>query len=329
MGEFSFGVILAILSLLIMAVNIFVVVVLVQLIWKSRCLGLCFILNLAVADSLVGFTVTGLVTEELSSPEHQTPQNYCVLRMACVTFPSAASIITVILVSFDRYLTIKHPFQYFKIMCGPVVGVCIGGLWLLACLVGFLPMIVHSFQQKNYQGLCTFFKVFQPTYVLAIFCVGFFPGFFIFIYFHCHLLKIASLHAQQIQGLEPIGFTATCPGPKCSTATKALRTVAILVGCFAVLWSPFFIGSIVQIACQQCLLDHLLERYLWVLGVCNSLVNPLIYAYRQKEVRLQICQMFLCMKIKVFPLFHVNSQSRAPDRTGPSVHTISLAHLEE
>nr|XP_060612329.1 glucose-dependent insulinotropic receptor [Anolis sagrei ordinatus] len=328
MGDIIFGIILAILSSLIMAVNVFVVVALVQLIWKTRSLGFCFILNLAVADSLVGFTITGLVTEELSDSQHKTPQNYCVLRMACVTCPSAASIITVILVTFDRYLTVKHPFQYFRIMCGYVVGGCLAGLWLLACFIGFLPLIAHSLQKKNYEGLCTFFSVFQPTYMLTIFCVVFFPAFFIFIYFHYDLLKIASLHAQQIRELEPTGLTETCPGSPPSNITKALRTVAILVGCFGVLWSPFFIGSIVKIACERCNLDHILERYLWVMGVCNSLVNPLIYAYRQKEVRLQICQMCLCMKIKVFPLFHGHSQNHAPSRARPSVHIISLAHLE-
>ncbi|XP_061454259.1 glucose-dependent insulinotropic receptor [Rhineura floridana] len=329
MGNVGFGVILAILASLIIAVNALVAVALVQLIWKSGCLGLCFVLNLAVADFLVGFTITGLVTEELSGPEHRTPQKYCVLRMACITCPSAASVLTVILVTFDRYLAIKHPFRYFKIMRSPVIGACIGGLWLLACLIGFLPVIAHRFQQETYQGFCTFFGVFQPTYMLTVFCAAFFPAFFVFIYFHCQLLKIASLHAQQIREQEHIGLEATCPAPQPSSDTKALRTVTILVGCFALSWSPFFVGSIIQVACQHCVLQCLLERYLWVLGLCNSLVNPLVYAYWQKEVRLQIYRICMCMRNRVFPLFRVNSHSRAPSRVVASVHAISLAQLEE
>ncbi|XP_062998134.1 glucose-dependent insulinotropic receptor [Elgaria multicarinata webbii] len=325
MGNVSFGVILAVLASLIMAINAVVVVALVRLIWKSGCLGLCFVLNLAIADSLVGFTITGLVAEELSSSEHRTSQKYCVLRMACITCPSAASILTVILVAFDRYLAIKHPFRYVKVMRSPVVGSFIGGLWFLACLIGFLPVIARSFQQQSYQGPCTFFGVFQPTYLLTVFCVGFFPAFFIFIYFHCHLLKIASLHVQQIRELEHIGLAEPPP----LSETKALRTVAILVGCFALSWSPFFVGSMVQITCRRCVLHHLLERYLWVLGVCNSLVNPLVYAYWQKDVRLQIYQMCLCVKSKVFPLFRVDSRPHAPREAVASVHTISLARLEE
>ncbi|XP_058052818.1 glucose-dependent insulinotropic receptor [Ahaetulla prasina] len=330
MGNFTFGVILALLASLIMLVNCVVVIALVRLVWKNHYPGMCFVLNLAISDYLVGFTITGLVNEELSGPEYRTPQRYCVLQMASITCPSAASIFTVILVTFDRYLAITHPFRYFKIMCGPVVGICIGGPWLLACLIGFLPVMAHSFQEKNYQGLCTFFGVFQPTYTLVVFCVSFFPVFFVFLYFHCRLLKIASLHIQHIRELEPAGRPAACPTSQPSNDTKALRTVAILVGCFAFSWSPFFVVSMVQIACRHCYLHRLLEHYLWVLGVCNSLANPLIYGYWQKEVRLEICQMCLGLKNKIFPLFHLDSQPDAvPTQPGGPLYIISLAELKD
>ncbi|XP_039186745.1 glucose-dependent insulinotropic receptor [Crotalus tigris] len=330
MGNIAFGVILAVLASLIMLINCVVVLALVRLIWKNHCPSLCFVLNLAISDSLVGFTITGLVNEELSGPKHQTPQRYCVLQMASITCPSAASIFTVILVTFDRYLAITHPFRYFRIMASPVVGICIGGPWLLACLIGFVPVMVHSFQEKNYQGLCTFFAVFQPTYILVVFCVSFFPVFFIFLCFHCRLLKVASLHIQHIRELEPAGLPVACPASQPANDTKALRTVSILVGCFAFCWSPFFVVSIVQIACQRCYLHRLLEHYLWVLGVCNSLANPLIYGYWQKEVRLEICQMCLCLKNKIFPLFHFDSHpDAAVTQAGGPLYIISLAQLKD
>ncbi|XP_077165395.1 glucose-dependent insulinotropic receptor [Paroedura picta] len=329
MGNVFFGAALAILAFLILATNALVAVALVRLIWKSDSLGLCFVLNLAVADSLVGFAITGLVTEELAGPTHHTSRNHCILRMACIACPSAASILSVILVAFDRYLAIKHPFRYFKIMYGPVVGASIGGLWLLASLIGFLPLLVRSFQQKSYQEPCTFFGVFHPTYMLTIFCVAFFPALFAFIYIHCHLLKIASSHAQQIRGQEQIHSTGTCPTLQPSSDTKAMRTVTVLVGCFVLSWTPFFVGSIVQAACRDCTLHHILEHYLWVFGLCNSLMNPLVYAYWQKEVRVQIYQMCLCMKRKVFPLFRVESHHHAPSGTVASVHAISLPTLKE
>uniref|UniRef100_A0A8D0GK63 G protein-coupled receptor 119 n=1 Tax=Sphenodon punctatus TaxID=8508 RepID=A0A8D0GK63_SPHPU len=320
----GFGILLAVLASLIIATNALVAVALVRLIRKSECLGLCFVLNLAIADALVGVTITGLVTEEFSDHTYPIHRTFCVLRMALITCPSAASILTIILVAFDRHLAIKQPFQYYKIICGPVVGACIGGLWFCACFIGFLPVIAKGFQQKNYQEPCTYFGIFRPTYMLTVFCTGFFPALFVFIYFYCELLKIASLHAQQIREMEHIGLPRNSPMAHNTSDMKAVRTVAILVGCFVLSWSPFFIASIVQVVCQKCLLYSIIERYLWLLGLCNSLLNPLVYAYWQKEVRLQIYQMCMCMKSRVFPLFHRESGPLDPHRNPVRIHTISL-----
>ncbi|XP_053129466.1 glucose-dependent insulinotropic receptor [Hemicordylus capensis] len=321
MGEVGFGVALALLAGLIMAVNALVAVALVRLIWKNRGLGLCFVLNLAIADSLVGFTITGLVAEELSGPEHQTPKNHCIFRMACVTSPSAASVLTVILVAFDRYLAIEHPFRYFRIMRAPLVGACIGGLWLLAGLIGFLPVIIRPFQKPTYHEECTFYGVFRPTYVLTVFCVAFCPACGLFLYFHWQLLQTANLHAQQIRELGHSRSAGIFPALHPHSDAKAMRTVAVLVGCFTLSWSPFFVGSIVELACEHCDLEGLLERYLWVLGLCSSLANPLVYACWQKDVRLQVCQMCRSLKSRVSPLCHSHRQ--------PGVPAVSLARPEE
>ncbi|EMP32083.1 Glucose-dependent insulinotropic receptor [Chelonia mydas] len=184
----------------------------------------------------------------------------CILRMAFIISPSAASILTMIMVTFDRYLAIKRPFQYFRIMSGLVVGACIVGLWLAACFIGFLPVIVQGFQQ-SYEGKCTFFGVFQPTYMLTVFCTGFFPALFIFIYLYCDILKIASLHVQHIREVAQVGLSGNSPSPHNTSDMKAVRTVAILIGCFVLSWSPFFIASIVKTMCQKCLPYNVIERF--------------------------------------------------------------------
>ncbi|XP_038271042.1 glucose-dependent insulinotropic receptor [Dermochelys coriacea] len=328
MDGFAFGVVLSVLASLIIATNTLVAVALFRLIQKNGCTGLYFVLNLAVADSLVGVTITGLVTDELFTHRHPPPKMFCILKMAFIISPSAASILTMIIVTFDRYLAIKQPFQYFRIMSGLVVGACIVGLWLAACFIGFLPVIVQGFQQ-SYEGKCTFFGVFQPTYMLTIFCIGFFPALFIFIYLYCDILKIASLHVQHIREVAQVGLSGNSPLPHNTSDMKAVRTVAILIGCFVLSWSPFFIASIVKTMCQKCLPYDVIERYLWLLGLCNSLLNPLIYAYWQKEVRLQIYQLCLCVKRKVFPLFHMEHGPQVPSRGPAPIRAISHPQLQE
>lgn len=52
---------------------------------------------------------------------------------------------------------------------------------------------------------------------------------------------------------------------------------------------------IVHLLCRECDLKGVLENYLWLLGLLNSLINPLVYACWQKEVRLQLSNMFSCI----------------------------------
>ncbi|KFV80228.1 Glucose-dependent insulinotropic receptor, partial [Struthio camelus australis] len=296
----AFGLILAVLASLIITANALVAVALLRLIQKSSCNGLYFVLNLAVADSMVGFTVVGLVMDEFSPPFYPT-QTFCVLRMAFVTSSSAASILSLTLVAFDRHLAIRQPFHYFRLMTGLRVGVRLVGLWLLAAIIGFLPVLAPSLQQTSTSTIdkCSFFGVFQPRYMLTVFCIGFFPALFLFIYLYCDMLKIAAMHVQHIREVEHAGLAGSCPPSRATNDMKAMRTVAVLTGCFTLSWLPFFIASIVQTMCLECFPYKVIENYLWLLGLGNSLLNPLLYSYWQKDVRLQLSQLAASVKRRV------------------------------
>ncbi|NXS14290.1 GP119 protein, partial [Neodrepanis coruscans] len=281
------GAALAVLASLIIAANILVAIVLLCLIQKSGSKGLCFVLNLAVADALVGFTAMGLAIDELSKPFYPS-QKFCVLRMAFVTSCSAASILSLIMVACDRHLAIRKPFHYFQMVTGPRVGVCLVGLWLVAGTLGFLPVLIPRFQMVSDSARCSFFHTFHPAYLLTMFCIGFFPGFFLFLYLYCDMLKIASVHVQHIQEVEKAGLAGGCPPPRLTSDMKAMRTVTVLIGCFMLSWLPFIIASIVLMVCFECLPYKVIENFLWLLGLGNSLLNPLLYSYCQRDVRLQL-----------------------------------------
>ncbi|XP_002720339.1 glucose-dependent insulinotropic receptor [Oryctolagus cuniculus] len=330
--SFSFGVILAVLASLIIAANALVALAVLLLIHRSDGVGLCFTLNLAVADTLIGVAISGLVSDQVSNSARSTQKTLCSLRMAFVTSSAAASVLTVMLIAFDRYLAIKQPLRYFQIMSGLVAGACIAGLWLLSYFIGFLPLGVPVFQQTTYQGPCSFFAVFHPRFVLTLFCVGFFPAQLLFVFFYCDMLKVAFMHSQQIRKMEHAGAMAGAyRPPRTPSDFKAVRTVSVLIGSFTLSWAPFFITGIVQVACQECQLYLALERYLWLLGVGNSLLNPLIYAYWQKEVRQQLYQMALGVKkgLTAFLFLLVSAKNGGPERPREtSCHIVTISHSE-
>ncbi|XP_029375569.1 glucose-dependent insulinotropic receptor [Echeneis naucrates] len=320
------GMILSVAACLIVSTNLVVAVALLKLLLKRSSQSWCFVLNLALADALVGVAITGLATEDfnndsyfhqnqISPPANTTPPDQgkarCLMRMAFVTLPCTASIMSMFLISLDRYAAIKMPLRY-SLLAGK--GTAIGSLlalWISAITVGFLPVMVWQLQADGYGGFCAFFSVIQEVGVIVLFSLCFFPLLSVFIYIYLDILKIACSHQKQICQVRQAGSrTADRHGPLSyqhhhqqnqllrsgySRHVKALRTVTVLVGCFLVLWCPFFVVSIVHILCKSCQLAGVLENYLWLLGLSNSLINPLVYAFWQREVRLQLAAMFSCL----------------------------------
>ncbi|XP_033905948.2 glucose-dependent insulinotropic receptor-like [Acipenser ruthenus] len=293
--------ILTISSVLIIGTNLLIAAALLLLIQKKGSMNWYFVLNLAVADILVGIGITGIATELFNAHASMTHKTGCLLRMACVTSPCAASILTMFLIAFDRYLAIKLPLRYINIMTTRTLAACLSGLWLFSFLVGFLPVMVKDLQnEQHYDGFCALFLVVRPKDMIIVFCVAFFPVFLVFIFFYCDILKIAYSHERQIRVAQRASSHRTQTGHY-TRDMKALRTVAILVGCFTISWTPFFMTSVVQAFCEGCHLYQVIENYLWLIGLSNSLLNPLVYAYWQLEVREQVGIMFAQMRVRIFP----------------------------
>lgn len=327
------GLILSIASCIIMSFNLLVAFALLRLLFKKISQSWCFVLNLALADALVGLAITGLATEDFNSiievsnitqskyspipadmsnataPSHD--KNRCLMRMALVISPCTASIMSMFLISLDRYAAIKMPLRYSQLSGKLSVVGSLLALWISSFTVGFLPVMVPQLQTDNYDGFCAFFSVIHPRGIAVLFGLCFFPLLSVFIFIYLDILKIACSHQRQICQVRHVGSrTADHHGNQRNehhhhqhqqlrsywSHFKALRTVAVLVGCFSILWSPFFVVCIVQLLCKSCKLKEILENHLWLLGLSNSMINPVVYAFSQREVRLQLAAMFCCSK---------------------------------
>ncbi|XP_032886797.1 glucose-dependent insulinotropic receptor [Amblyraja radiata] len=222
-------------------------------------------------------------------------------------------------VAFDRFLAIKVPLRYCQLMTDKMVALIIAGLWSIALLIGFLPVMIQQLKPDKYNNICNLFSVINPNYVIVVFCACFVPASLTFVYFYSVILKIAYSHTRQILESERISSSINSATPsRCHIRdVKAVRTIGILVGCFMVTWAPFSIASTVQACCIKCQLYTLIEDYLWLLGLCNSLMNPLIYSYWQRDVRMQLCQMLCCVNFRISHIFSFSYQQEAGDVQSP------------
>ncbi|KAM9841105.1 5-hydroxytryptamine receptor 1A-beta [Aulostomus maculatus] len=65
---------------------------------------------------------------------------------------------------------------------------------------------------------------------------------------------------------------------------KTVKTLGIIMGTFILCWLPFFIVALVMPFCKEsCYMPSWLESVISWLGYSNSLLNPIIYAYFNKD----------------------------------------------
>ncbi|CAG9809871.1 unnamed protein product [Chironomus riparius] len=66
---------------------------------------------------------------------------------------------------------------------------------------------------------------------------------------------------------------------------KAARTLGIIMGVFIACWLPFFIWYITTSLCDTCPSPDILVAILFWIGYSNSTLNPIIYAYFNRDFR--------------------------------------------
>ncbi|KAM9316503.1 glucose-dependent insulinotropic receptor [Gastrophryne carolinensis] len=323
------------LSVLIPSANIVVIVVLSNVLRRKPCKSYIFILNLAAADLMVGLMCILEALDDVFDGDFDRNLFFCLLRLCFTVTPCIGSMLTLLLISLDRYLAVKMPLYYIKIVSKKCIGISLALLWLLSFLVGHMPLITTSLQQTNYKGICGLFYAAKSDYLYILCFIIFLPALFTIVCLHTAVGKIAYAHHRRIQRTRAIGGL---PGdhPAHSSHFKAARTVLIVIVCFTLSWGPYYIAGIIQATCTSCHLVDLLKDILFVLGETNSLLNPIIYTFYCSDIRRYLYKHIACRRRKVKPqglaMVHFSNirtaalpeGSTLAQTSGDSAHDVSI-----
>ncbi|XP_007955591.1 adenosine receptor A2a [Orycteropus afer afer] len=253
-----------------------------------------FVVSLAAADIAVG--VLAIPFAISISTGFCAACHGCLFIACFVLVLTQSSIFSLLAIAIDRYIAIRIPLRYNGLVTGARAKGIIAVCWVLSFAIGLTPMLgMNSCGQPQEsrnrsqacgagQVACLFEDVVPMNYMVY------------FNFFACVLLPLLLMLAvylriflaarRQLKQMD--GQPA--PGERApSTLQKevhAAKSLAIIVGLFALCWLPLHVINCFTFFCPECAHAPPWLMYLTiVLSHTNSVVNPFIYAYRIREFR--------------------------------------------
>ncbi|XP_051878981.1 melanocortin receptor 5-like [Pristis pectinata] len=243
-----------------------------------------FVCSLAVADMLVSVSnAWETIVITLLNNRHLVVKDSFIKQvdnvfdsMICTSV--VASMCSLLAIAVDRYVTIFYALRYHHIMSVKRAAFIIAGIWTLCTGCGVIFIIYSE----------------SPTVIICLVTM-FFIMLLLMASLYSHMFLLARSHAKRIAAMS--GYNSIHQ----QASMKGAITLTILLGIFIVCWAPFFLHLILMISCPGnlycvCFMSHF-NLYL-VLIMCNSIIDPLIYAFRSQEMRKTFKEIICCYGLR-------------------------------
>ncbi|XP_028434832.1 alpha-1A adrenergic receptor [Perca flavescens] len=267
-----------------------------------------FIVNLAVADLLLSSTVLPFSAILEIVDRWVFGRVFCNVWAAVDVLCCTASIMSLCVISVDRYIGVSYPLRYPTIVTKRRALLAVLLLWALSVVISIGPLFGWKEPAPEDDSICKITE--EPGYAIFSAVGSFYLPLAVILAMYCRVYVVAHRESRDLreghktEKSDSEGVTlrmhrgnATASEDeslrsrthfalrllKFSREKKAAKTLGIVVGCFVLCWLPFFlalpIGSIFPAYRPS---DTVFKITFW-LGYFNSCINPIIYPCSNQE----------------------------------------------
>ncbi|KAM9518784.1 alpha-1A adrenergic receptor isoform 1-T2 [Salvelinus alpinus] len=280
-----------------------------------------FIANLAAADLLLSSTVLPFSATSEVLGRWVFGRSFCSAWAALDVLCCTASILSLCVISVDRYLAVSYPLHYPAMATGRRGLVAVAALWGLSAAISVGPLFGWKEPDPEDETECRITE--EPGYAIFSALGSFYVPLAVILAMYCKVYVVAKRKTRDLRegrkregGLDTEGEGVTLrihrgnapakpegqeeEGEKCimrrrrttfalmhllkfSREKRAAKTLGIVVGCFVLCWLPFFlVMPIGSIFPSYRPSDTIFKITFW-LGYLNSCINPIIYPCFSQE----------------------------------------------
>ncbi|XP_056647975.1 5-hydroxytryptamine receptor 1A [Diorhabda carinulata] len=236
-----------------------------------------FIFSLAVSDLMVGVSIPYHMLFYTKS-DFGAVKIRCLLRFVLTSFACSSSICNLLFIAMDRYLAIVYPLHYARFMVKKTAYALIAVGWVGAFSAAFVPLIWNEWTEGV---TCEVVNVFPHNYMQFILLPMFSLIWTTMFLLYTRICQEASGQQKKIRvnGLKH--------------HSKSFQVTLIILGCFTICWLPYFV-IVVYIRSTKSSESATLYEVFFNLAMANSCMNPLIYAWKNKNFRKGFFSLLKC-----------------------------------
>ncbi|KAE8287817.1 Alpha-1B adrenergic receptor Alpha-1B adrenoreceptor [Larimichthys crocea] len=285
-----------------------------------------FIINLAIADLLLGTTVLP-VSATLEVLDYWVfGRIFCDIWAAVDVLCCTASIMSLCVISIDRYIGVRYPLQYPMIVTEKRALLAMLGVWILAIVISIGPLLGWKQAPSKDDTVCLITE--EPFYALFSSLGSFYIPLAVILAMYCRVYIVAKrttknleagmmkerqedsneltlrIHCrnQQIQDLCSTSKSRSSAGRstltvkllKFSREKKAAKTLGVVVGMFILCWLPFFLALPIGSFNSSLRPPETFFKVIFWLGYFNSCLNPIIYPCYSREFKQAFIRILRC-----------------------------------
>ncbi|XP_042295062.1 cannabinoid receptor 2 [Sceloporus undulatus] len=270
-----------------------------------------FLSSLALADTFASFIfVCSFVHFHVFNGIDSTKETF-LLKLAGVNTTFTASLGSLLLMAFDRYICILKPSSYKVIVTSRRALVALVILWITIVFLALLPLLGWNCCSLN-SACSELFPFVDNTYLLSwvTFVMILLAS---IVYAYAHVLWKARQHVLYME--KHHGHNSQL-NTKVRLDVKLAKTLAIILLVLVTCWSPAI--ALMTYSIFAHLGNSLKKVFAFCSTLClvNSMVNPAVYALRSRELSSALRKICSSFKRKV-DVSDSNPEAETTEKTFP------------
>ncbi|KAG5850058.1 lysophosphatidic acid receptor 3 [Anguilla rostrata] len=241
--------------------------------------------NLAASDFLAGLAYVYLMFNTGQVSRQLTLQMYF-FRQSLLDASLSASLANLLVIALERYIAIMN-WKVHSNLTKRRVTFLIVLVWTISIFMGAVPSL-------GWNCICNLDQCSQlaPIYSRSYLIFWSMSNLVLFLVMVSIYLKIYTYVKRKTSVMS--SHTRSSLNRK-KTPIRLIKTVMTVLGAFVICWTPGLVVLLLDgLNCRQCKLTSF-KRWLLLLAVLNSVMNPIIYSYKDEEMWLTFKNLLRCV----------------------------------